>query len=373
MDPTRSITKRFTDPRSPASSALPMRIVVDRLTIRDNSAPLSPWLGPSLRGLFLRELRETLCRLPIERRPWLTSTERRWSGAAARFAAKKADSTKAYCRGCEHMLDCLYGRTLEPDLIQLGRPVHRGARDGLRALSVAVEVVDPARRGHQRLVRWLAIGADALAILDAARQAARQQLQTAGIGQAGIVASLSERPCVEQELRLEPSNLTTEFGRAGQTVPVRIVLQSPLFLKRKTGPRRPPADVRLPGQPKRRFDTQARRPPTPGELVRESVRTVRRAIQEYLDPHWTADRDLSDFVARADRIEPSRQDWTPFQHARSSNRQQRRWDMAGWMGEVTVVDMPECYLPWLHWGGLLGVGDSRNCGAGLWGIERLDR
>ena len=58
-----------------------------------------------------------------------------------------------------------------------------------------------------------------------------------------------------------------------------------------------------------------------------------------------------------------------FHQNRTSGRQHARWENVGLLGSITFLNVPLFAIPWLQWAGRLGVGDSRNCGAGLWQME----
>ncbi len=73
-----------------------------------------PWLGPALRGMVARAVKNRFCRWPVPER------DNRWKS----------------CRGCPHMDGCPYGLTFEPDPPR-DRNVLRTVADGQRAISLS--------------------------------------------------------------------------------------------------------------------------------------------------------------------------------------------------------------------------------------------
>jgi hypothetical protein len=72
---------------------------------------------------------------------------------------------------------------------------------------------------------------------------------------------------------------------------------------------------------------------------------------------------------QADQVQIGSNHLEQFHQHRTSGRQHSRWENIGLFGSITFLNVPLFALPWLQWAGRLGVGDSRNCGAGLWHME----
>lgn len=63
--------------------------------------------------------------------------------------------------------------------------------------------------------------------------------------------------------------------------------------------------------------------------------------------------------------------WEPFRQRHRSNRRGQSYDLVGVSGGAVFGPVPLCLVPWLLWGGRLGVGEHRVCGAGCWQVTLL--
>lgn len=305
---------------------------------------LNQWLGPALRGIMLKPLRDRLC--------LLSQTQQSEKSSLAK------GNENAYCRGCELNAECIYGRCLEPDLLVQRGEVVRGVRDGLRAITIAAGMLDApsAPAGTLLQVRWLGIGNDAEVMLNLACEEFDRELGRVGLGPDHVRCASRAESCVDQQLSLQASDLPIQAS-AARVPQVTFHFDSPLMLKTRQKSRGP-----------RRFNRNDQAAPSFESLLAESVRSVRRALGEYADPSWDRSIHLGDFVKPDSPIACVDSQLQVFQQNRTSARQQTKWEVSGWVGSATYQNVPVAYLPWLAWAGRLGVGDSRNCGAGLWSL-----
>ncbi len=341
---------------------------------------LQHWMGPALRGMVLEPLRKRLCLLPAEH---LESTSRDQSSI---------DLAK-YCRGCTEMPRCNYGRAFEPDLETLGLPTHRGIQQGLRTVTIGITHRDknklssitenspeasssqkgqlsdaPLATTHNRLeIRILQIGSDSFAlskpIIDLVDTLGRKR----GFGPDRVQCKVLPNTVSEYKLRLTADqHLPTKqaSGPASLTIPrMKIVLQSPLLLKQEKREQNGP-QVR-----KRHYQSGFSDKPDFSQLVRVALRTVRRAINEVANPAWGRTLDMRDILEQCSNVQMSSHELEAFRQNRTSKRQKSTWQLMGWTGSMSFENVPAQVLPVLQWAGILGIGDSRNCGAGLWEIH----
>lgn len=282
---------------------------------------------------------------------------------------------------------CLYGRVLEPDLVQLARPIKRGALEGLRGLSLATNLTRhwrltpdatdrsfPANRTADREagvrvqpgsllpIRLLQIGPDAQQLREAVIELLHQRGQSQGLGPNSAKFQIDLTSAADRWQRLEMTSLPLR-PLDGVLPRVRIHLVSPLFLKAR---KHPPRDRQ---QGRRRLSPDCLGRPSFLALFRESLRTVRRAVNEYAASDWSDGADMRFLIESAERVKVIDSNMLPYRQSRTSARQVSRWMLSGWSGSITVVDVPLHLMPYLYWAGQIGVGDGRNCGAGLWEIE----
>lgn len=364
LDNTEAVGKR-------ATRQVQMR--VNWLCMRfESSGRVNRWLAPALRGLILKPLRETLCLLsPDEQR------ERR------SFLRHELD--ERYCRDCLRMPECLYGLTFEPDRSRIGDGmVIRGAREGVRALTIATQypfesqqpasaiessvlaaehTVD-AHEGDSVFLRVLQIGRAAQDLLPVTIAALNQRGQQRGLGPDRVRFSLENMDAGQEHWILSGTDLPMKLSN-GVVPRLRLVLQTPLFIKTEgSGTEIPTENGR-----KRGYAASPSTAPSFAELFQQSLRTVRRAMNEYGYQEWGMDTDFMELRNAARGVDLIENQLVTIRQPRSSSRQGARWLLSGWSGGMTFSNVPISLIPYLQWGGRLGVGDSRNCGAGLWMLQ----
>jgi hypothetical protein len=262
----------------------------------------------------------------------------------------------------------------EPDRLIIDGFVRQGRRQGLRGITFAPEfpVREQATAGDHFALRVMGLGVVSMAMMPVALEAIRVLGSTVGLGPDHVRFALEESTAVWRTWGLHRETLPTQLGVG--TVPwLRLNLETPLYLKQHSAlgecengqfggrPRRPAT--------KRRFTHTAADAPTLEGILRESIRTVRRAIAEFSDDGRTMEFDPGPLLDAAARVECLHRSWMTFRQSRLSARQDARWEPSGWHGQAIYRDVPLALLPWLTWAGHLGIGDSRNCGAGLWRLE----
>jgi len=329
------------------------------------------WLGPAIRGLVLKPLRERLCLLDERQQ-------------AQRSAALSDPIQERYCLNCDRMAQCAYGRIFEPDRLLISGRVHRGAREGLRGITIGTPCYDQTndsagavvvcsgngnydrslnsvqvQQGDVMTVRLLQIGHESIRLGTEVVKVMNASGRTRGIGPDRVRFEI-DRPSASGDLSdlcVDSLPLRESLG----SVPIlKIQFDAPIFLKTKV------ADENNTGRSRRRFSDANDSRPTISVLFRESLRTVRRAVNEFLNEEWAVGADMRFLIQSADNLKTIESNLQPFRQPRSSGRQERRWQLTGWRGSLTIADVPLHLLPYLQWAGRLGVGDSRNCGAGLW-------
>ena len=331
--------------------ALPIRVVhlpVEFVT----RGTLQPWLGPAVRGMVLCPLMEHMCILDPHDR-------------AIRLARMQHEIEPRYCQGCEKNAECSYGRIWEPDRKLIDGFVRGGMRDGLRALTIgAIPLsVDPSSplKPQVATLRVLAAGELAIRNLDTVVDMVSKQGESVGLGRESIRFRVIRQHTSVQDCPLNFDELPLVLDR--ETVPeVTLDLQTPLLLKIAERQENSASSLNNHRSFSRRFTFR--------DLLSNSVRTVRRAINEFADSEWSRSTNLSSLFEGLESIELSETGLRPFSQSRTSLRKNgARWDLNGFQGQVTCYDINAAYLPWLRWAGVLGVGDSRNCSAGVWKIS----
>ncbi len=362
--------------------------------------PLNLWISPALRGLVLKPLRDHYCQL---------------MGRKTVAATATGNLNPAKCESCLKNARCAYGRVFEPDWSVIDPDcICRGSRDGLRAITLAAELTHTSfldlvgqwdresrtefsgclplpqiwvERGTELTARLLSIGkaADELIptvieamdaygrmsglwgepavhfMVDAARareSTAEASSASSSFGTLGQEAS----PCGTKSWTLDPRTLPID-PQPGEMPRISLVFQSPLSLKK------PPQSATSSSRTgKRTFSRSHSAPPSFAEILSASVRTVRRVVHEFGDSSlWDAHR-FEAFFEAAPEVRTVRSDLIFFDQQRSSRRRTDPHTQTGWVGSLTFENIPLYYIPWLHWAGLIGTSDSRNCGAGLWQI-----
>ncbi len=391
-------------PRDRRDSSGSILIQIDRINLTTLSAgSLNLWLSPALRGMIVEPLRTHFCHIMGGKQIRVGSLSR------ARDRSLHNNLDPVECRGCVHNAECRYGRVFEPDWTVIDRSrIRAGMREGLRAMTIGAELAEtpfremvrqwhasPEARSNTDAVFpqiWVETGmlleARVLSLGDPAIQLVPIVLEA--IDAFGCQQGFWGQPAVY--FRIEPGAHCTEtrvldpaalpvLPQPGRISRLTLCLDAPLSLKRKTvdgrdashrvshadgdaatGERDRRADRN------RRFAARGAPVPTFAEILSVAVRTVRRVVTEFGDPATWDGHRFEAFFADADGVPTATHELIYFEQQRASRRKQRPHDQIGWTGTITFADVPLHYVPWLTWAGLVGVGDSRNCGAGRWQI-----
>ena len=301
-----------------------------------SSGKVNPWLGPALRGMSLYSLRRSSCLLGED-------------GFSEILRATDSRTDPRRCRNCGQMKSCLYGQAMEPDLKVLDRPFHQGNRDGMRGVTfgAALQRELNVTVGEQSHVRILSLGPWADAIMPSVLKTLERLGKRRGLGPDHVRFRLSEIENAGERYSLKAGDLPAITDLNPPTIPrLKITLDSPLVAATKWG----------------------KRPPEFRQIAMAAIQTVSRAVRQFSDDSF-ADIDFGRLKSAAGEVESVACDWQSEKYSRSSSRQEVRWNMHSWLGTGVYKNVPAAFLPWLQWGGILGVGDSRNCGAGLWTIQ----
>ena len=301
---------------------------------------LLPWLGPALRGVAAREVKDQTCRWPTAAR------DGRWK----------------YCRGCPHQGPCPYGATFEPDAPPEGT-LSRGMADGQRAISLApcFPVAGEGRAGDVVQVRAMFLGHHAVdaapTVVSAMINPARRL--TLGSDQAAIVfqEQTPEPGWPAGRHALCPADFSGPPQVTRGRIPwLQLELTSPLFLKESSG---------------RAQRAQPILDPTFAQLFRACLRVVGRAFAVFGGGTLEGYVDFAGLKAAAENVPTRAAFWQPFRQGHRSNRRLQQYDLVGAVGNAVFADIPVNLLPWLVWGGRLGVGEHRVAGAGCWQLTIL--
>ena len=294
---------------------------------------LLPWLGPALRGIVAGTLKNRVCRQPPIQR------ELQWK----------------FCRGCPHNQECAYGLTYEPEPPD-DRTVLKAAADGQRAVTLTPYFPAPleGHAGDRLQVRLLLLGQRAIGAASAVVDAMAEAGKTKGFGQDEIAFQVQPTHVPSWpagQVNLRPMDLGRQYDPSLGVLPwVRLELTSPLFLKEGAqGQAGQP--VRNPG-----FD----------HLLRASLRVVGRAFAVFGEGCLEEQVDFAGLKAAAERVSTQTAAWEPFRQSHHSRRGRSRYELTGLTGNAVFTDVPVSMLPWLVWGGRLGVGEHRVAGAGTW-------
>lgn len=320
-----------------------MEVVTCEVRLRTvTSGRLQSWLGPALRGITARRLKDSACSHPLDDR------EARW----------------AHCAGCPVMQTCAYGQTFEPDPPQ-DAPTFRGQEDAARPVVLApsfpvpedgecgldVPVIvtclgESAARHLRRVIEALAGGREPGS--GRGRQEGRIAPE-AGLGPDHVAYELiSSAKDGVYASRLVGGDLPATLDAVPGHVPrLGVVLTAPLFLRYKSQSGVRSAILR----------------PTFADLLRASLRTLGALFALYEAP---LDVDFAALKAAAQRVQILDNCFAEFQQVRSSSRSGQRFDARGVVGGAVYTDVPFALVPWLLWGGRLHVGTHRVAGAGSW-------
>jgi len=300
-------------------------VAVDYWALRFSSAGrLVPWLGPALRGVVAGTLKEQVCRYPPAER------ETQWTT----------------CRGCPYLLECDYGRTYEYDPPETGtataelRPV---------TLSPVYPAPDEAVPDEGVVVRAVLIGRGAIASAASLRAAVEQAGQKTGLGPDRIRFRIEAAPAEgiwdAGAHPLEGKALPGSIEASAGVIPrLGVRLTSPLFLR---GNGRPIGE------------------PSLDDLFRGALRVVGKVVSVF-DRALEGQVDFASLKQAATAVRCVWSEWEPFEQSRWSNRKQQGYVLQGVVGGAVFADVPTALLPWLAWGGRLGVGKNRVAGAGAW-------
>jgi hypothetical protein len=294
-----------------------------------DSGHLLPWLGAALRGVVARRLKEDACL---------------WSAA-------ERDSRWKYCRGCPKMEQCDYGSTFESDP-PADRRVLRAQADGQRPISLAPQypVLTRARAGDSIQARLTLLGPAATASADAILDALRRAGAVDGLGPDRVRFTVQD--FVAQRVTLSSRDLpSSPRDEPGVAPRVEVVLASPLLLKQENRGKGKPAPLLA---------------PTFGDLLRASLRVVGRSFAAFGSGSLDELVDFAGLKQAALQVPTLSSDWSRFTQQRSSRRQGRSHLLVGVVGRAQFADVPAALIPWLMWGGRLGVGEFRVAGAGTW-------
>lgn len=343
---------------STQGTTIPLRIVNGELLFQ-SSGRIDRWPAPSLRGATIRTLRDRYCRFPET-----------GSSSTSQLKTSEADGDRpAYCQGCTYNAECAYGRNFEPDRMMIAGQYSLGCRDGVRPITIGSGVF-PTRNqtvqaGDRLPVRLMFLGNQAIELQDEVVHDVQTAGSARGITPDRIRFELIPQADSGDTVAISKLSLLQQFGTDAVHPRVRIRLTSPLFLKQRSD--RQKSDKRY--DSRRSYSNGIDAHPNFPVLWRESVRLVRRVLDEYGD--GTSDFlsiNYSTLVAAGESIHAGGIHFASFQRERGSSRQSRRWQMRGWFGDATFENVPQWMMPWLELAGRLGVGDSRNCGAGQFAV-----
>jgi hypothetical protein len=334
---------------------LPIRTVLVQADVLD-SGRLQPWLGPAIRGMLLRPLMERLCILEGQDK-------------AERLQRIQNEIEPRYCRDCNQNPNCSYGRNWEPDRKLIDGFVRGGMRDGLRSLTIGALPIDSSRAANLKstriAIRLMAAGDAAIGLLEIVLDMLEQKGKSNGLGVESIRFQVDRSSVSVSEDLLMYDALPTQLLSQSPRI-LNFNLETPLFLKTADPNQIQSSSISV----KRRFASQL----TFRDLLSNSVRTVRRAINEFSDSEWGRAKNMSTFFDGVDSVTLSDSELASFTQSRISHRKDRaKWELDGFLGRTICTGVNAAYLPWLKWAGVLGIGDSRNCGAGVWKLTFVEK
>ena len=287
-----------------------------------------PWIGPALRGIVARQLKNNLCRhAPNER-------ETRWK----------------YCQGCAFAVQCDYAQLYEPDAMA-STARYRGQKSTLRpfVLAPCFPINERLRCGDQVGAQAIAVGGRAAQALTPALATLAQAGEHPGLGPDCVRFDVYSTGPTEQAV-LCADDLPESPTQAPGTLPrLTVQLTSPLFLARR-------------GETGRR---EMLLQPGLGDLLRAAMRTISAFFAQHGTP---LSADFEALEDAADSATPAESRWKPLRQWRSSHRTRQQYRLLGLTGCAAFHDVPAAVLPWLVWGGRLHVGQHRVAGAGGWHV-----
>jgi hypothetical protein len=356
-------------------------LTIDNLWLEFQSAGrLLPWLGPALRGILLRRLKEEVCQQP----------------------KPQQNTVWKYCRGCPFMGDCRYGELFEPD--HLDWAVNKLEPDLVRLLNgrkepprpiILVPAYPAPEEADSGLMLPLSIrffGKQAAAHVDWVLDRLDQAGRSGVLGQNNVRFRLDFREVRESRVELTPEMLPTSIDPTAGVIPrLGIGLTAPLFLAPAVKTTRTSA---IRKRPRSRAETSQQNLIVPSfeELFRAALNNVRAQLtaageppprldlrmwgraarnvalqehcyEEFTQPHWQS-RHCDD--AFGSPLPSQRCEVGQYDRRRATRSGSREFQ--GTFGGGVYTHVPWSFLPWLTWAGLFHVGGERVSGAGGWRV-----
>ncbi len=318
-------------------------VVVTRLWTMEltSGGRLLTWLGPAIRGTLAWAVKEAVCRWPPMER----------------------NTRYKKCHSCPYVSSCPYGVTFEAEPVGGRTSGPSGMADAQRAITLRPPFPVPERGlpGDQLALCGTFLGQRAAAVADSIERIVLDASRTFALGSDHVGFRLSPYPG-ERDIPGAMQHITLENLPAsptacpGQVPAVRLDLTTPLFLKESAEPGR---------------KARAVLKPTFGQLLRASLRTVGRAFAAFGDGGLNDRVDFAALKTLAESVPTQASFWEPFTQRHCSNRSGQRYDLIGVIGGAVFGPVPLCLIPWLLWGGRLGVGEHRVTGAGCWELTLL--
>lgn len=314
--------------------------------------PISKWIGPSLRGLVLQPLKDDWCQLSIEER------------LHRQLQMSARDSQ--YCLGCVKNPHCNYGTIFEPDRLMIDGQVQGGRRNGLVALTIGgrCDNFDNDDQRNESLpkadFRMMAIGVKAVESIQSILEKLIKLGQVQGIApdrlRPGTRFNVQSGPLEWSEHLLSIDELPIQLEPTGELCSLLLEFDSPLLIKEPAGERTKHYS--------NSFDFPS--------FFSHCHRTIRRAVQEFHSPAWSRDLNFRSFFELVSEVSIVRMDGSIEEFRRRSNRRDGQpWELSGILGRYQLAHVPRVFVPWIRWAGLIGIGDSRNCGMGCFRVEIL--
>ena len=327
--------------------AIPVSTLCDlSIEIRvDPRQPLHGWLGPSIRGWLLaamkgirRDANGNNDRLPLD------------PEGMCRLAPMFEKASDAVCATCWMQSNCEFGKTFEGPL---RAPVAKGKTqiDPPKAasfLSPVLAGLDPdAERIHLSIAVQLLGRAAAEEAETVAERISNISHGFIGPHQARL---WSDAMFIKHELVTTDGFIAPPSVDSPKVGSVDLVFESPLFVKKKHA-------LDFDGERIFRFLFCQSQAVIASLLCRRDHRaTDFRGLASLADSVRNVSRDLSKMeqFRVSSRSSPGR------------SGRRRSHQMVGWIGTLRFREVPACLLPWIRWGGVVGVGDHRTAGGGRW-------
>jgi hypothetical protein len=312
--------------------------------------PISKWIGPSLRGLLLEPLKDDWCELSADER-------------VERKKELQATRESKYCLGCQKNPFCRYGRIFEADRKLIDGEAKGGRRNGLVALTIGGRSTSDAGNVGNKFpsqiaqLRLMAAGYVAIENIDGVMQKLICLGQEQGIApdrsRSGTRFRILNESIECDDYQLDPTELPCTLDSCPGLCSVELEFESPFMIKETNGNSKNYTE---------RLDFES--------FFSHCHRTVRRAVQELHSPQWTNDRNFQTFFEPVGQVSVNRSDSSIEEIRRRSNRQKcEPWNLRGVMGRYQLSRIPRAFVPWITWAGMIGIGDSRNCGMGCFHVR----